>query len=114
MRYSTFEELHKAFGFDNPNQTRGLLSYEEEQAYVEHCFDLYESTGFAETFATPYTDNEKYTGMKYTVLGRVKEWTEESKEGADLECLPMWNIQFENGETTIAYPEEICVYERDK
>ena len=50
--------------------------------------------------------------MKFTVLGRVKEITEDKENGADLECLPMWHIQFENGDKIAAYPEEICLYER--
>ena len=53
----------------------------------------------------------KYVGMKFTVLGRVKDIAED-KDGADLECLPMWNIQFENGDMMAAYPEEICLAER--
>lgn len=62
-------------------------------------------------FGTPYDGERKYVGMKFMVLGRVKEITED-KDGADLECLPMWNIQFENGDTMAAYPEEICLAER--
>ena len=50
--------------------------------------------------------------MKFTVLDRVKEFSEETKEGNDLEYLPMWKIQFENGDITEAYPEEICLEER--
>ena len=50
--------------------------------------------------------------MKFTVLGRVKEITEDKENGADLECLPMWNIQLENGDIMAAYPEEICLAER--
>lgn len=37
---------------------------------------------------------------------------EDKENGADLECLPMWHIQFENGDKMAAYPEEICLYER--
>lgn len=110
--YTNFRDLHKAYGFDNPSKSRGNLSYEEEVNFVNDCFDTYEHIGFVETFTTPYTDKKDYVGMKYTVLGRVKEWTEDCKEGTDLECLPMWNIQFENGDTMAAYPEEICLAER--
>ena len=49
--------------------------------------------------------------MKFIVLGRVK-YIKDDDSGADLECLPMWNIRFENGDTTAAYPEEICLAER--
>ena len=70
-----------------------------------------EYIGFVDTFGTPYTGEKKYVGMKFTVLSRVKELTVD-KDGADLECLPMWNIQFENGDKIAAYPEEICLAER--
>lgn len=42
----------------------------------------------------------------------VKEITEDKENGADLECLPMWNILFENGDTMSVYPEEICLAEK--
>lgn len=49
---------------------------------------------------------------KLKVINRVKDITKDSDNGADLECLPMWNIKFENGDTMSAYPEEICLAER--
>lgn len=110
--YKNFKELHKAYGFDNPYITRDDLTESEERNFVNDCFELYEHIGFADTFGTPYTGEKKYLGMKFTVLGRVKEITEDKENGADLECLPMWYIQFENGDKIAAYPEEICLYER--
>ena len=107
-----FVELHKKNGFDNPNKSRDDLSEDEERNFVNDCFDTYEKIGFADTFGTPYTGEKKYKGMRFTVLGRVKEITEDKENGADLECLPMWNIQFENGDIMAAYPEEICLAER--
>ena len=109
--YTNFNDLHKAYGFDDGNRTRDNLSYEEEKSFVEDCFNTYEYIGFANTFGTPYDGERKYVGMKFTVLDRVKDITED-KNGTDLECLPMWNIQFENGDTIYAYPEEICLAER--
>lgn len=110
--YENFKELHKAYGFDNPYRTRDNLTENEERNFVNDCFELYEHIGFAETFGTPYTGEKKYLGMKFTVLDRVKEITEDKENGADLECLPMWYIQFENGDKMAADPEEICLYER--
>lgn len=107
-----FVELYKKYGFDNPNKSRDDLLEDEERNFVNDCFDIYEHIGFVETFGTPYTGEEKYEGMRFTVLGRVKEITEDKENGADLECLPMWNIQFENGDIMAAYPEEICLAER--
>lgn len=77
-----------------------------------NCFDAYEHIGFADTFGTPYTSEKRYEGMKFTVLGRVKEITENKENGIDLECLPMWNIRLENGDIMAAYPEEIRLAER--
>jgi len=114
--FNNFNDLHKAYGlygFAAAPKTRDELSEEEERAFVKDCYETYEHIGFAETFGTPYTGEEKYVGMKFTVLGRVPELTE-SAHGADLECLPMWNIRLENGDMIAAYPEEICLAERDR
>lgn len=107
-----FNELYKKYRFDNLNKSRDDLSEYEERNFINDCFDTYEHIGFADTFGPPYTGEKKYEGMKFTVLGRVKEITEDKENGADLECLPMWNIQLENGDIMAAYPEEICLAER--
>ena len=109
--YTNFKDLHKAYGFNDGNKTRDDLSYEEEKSFVNDCFDTYEHIGFAETFGTPYAEDARLMGKKFIVLGRVKELTED-KNGADLECLPMWNIRFEDGFEMAAHPEEICLAER--
>lgn len=111
--YTNFKDLHKAYGFDASNKTRDDLNEDEERSFVNDCYDTYEHIGFAATFGTPYTGKRKHVGMKFTVLGRVKELSVD-KDGADLECLPMWNIQLENGDIMAAYPEEICLAERNK
>lgn len=106
--FTNFKDLHKAYGFYDGIGTRNDLSYEEEKAFVADCFDTYEHIGFASTFDTPYGDQKKYVGMKFSVLGRLDE------RQADLESLPMWKIQFEDGEIVDAFPEEICLAERNK
>lgn len=111
--YTNFKDLHKAYGLNYPYKTRDNLSEDKERAFVNDCYDVYEHIGFADTFGTPYTGEKKYVGMKFTVLGRVKELTVD-KDGADLECLPMWKIQLENGDIMAAYPEEICLAERSR
>lgn len=108
--YTNFKELHKTYGFENGNRTRNNLSYEEEKSFVTDCFETYEHIGFSETFGTPYTGEKQLVGKKFNVISRVKELSEDSK-GADLECLPMWNIRFEDGFEMVAYPEEICLTE---
>ena len=110
--YKTCEELLKAYGFDNPELTRDMLDYATERAFVSDCYDTYEHIGFTATFGTPYTGERIHVGKKFKVLSRVKEISEDAENGADLECLPMWNIELEDGTRMAAYPEEICVAER--
>lgn len=112
---TTFETLHEVFGFGDMDKCRQILTEYQEHKFVNNCFFIYENIGFTDTFGTPYTGEtkyKKYTGMRFTVVGRVKEITEDKEHGADLECLPMWYIQFENGDIVAAYPEEICLAER--
>lgn len=94
----------------NENVLREDMTEEEEKIFVNYWFNKYESEGFAKVFCSPYefTDKEptKYNGKKFEVVGRVKP-LDEDEHGAVLECLPMWNIKFEDGYTMAAYPEEI-------
>ena len=108
--YTNFKDLHKAYGFDNPEKSRDNLELDEERKFVEDCFDTYEHLGFSKTFQSPYESMRKYNNLKFTVLGRVKEPSED-KDGANIECLPLWRIQLQNGRIIIAYPEEICLAE---
>lgn len=100
MVYSSFEELN------NNYPERFLMSYEQELAYVEDCFDTYENIGFEKTFQTEYDDLSQYNGMKFEVIERLRE------PEADLETLPLWRIKLENGKVVVCYPEEICTAER--
>lgn len=105
--FKTFEELHKYYGTYEGGIARDELDYETEKKFVNDCFDTYEHIGFTETFDSPYTDYKYLKGMRFTVIGRLNE------NNADLEVLPMWKIRFENGEEIDAYPEEICLAERN-
>lgn len=96
--------------FDAGTFIREELLEGREREWVDFCFEAYESDGFKETFGTSYTGERKYVGMKFEVLGRVGEYPNDPK-GADLECLPMWNIRLEDGTEMAAYPEEICLSE---
>ena len=109
--YTSFEALHKAYGFEDGHRTRDNLSHEEEQAFVKDCFDTYEHIGFSETLHSPYPEMKRFNGMKFEVVGRVKELADDAN-GADLESLPMWVIKLVVGGTFNAYPEEICIAER--
>ena len=89
------------------NVSREEMTVEEERAFVNYWFDLYEETGFLDKFHQVYNETEKFNGKPFEVLSRCKEgeW--------DLECLPAWNIKFNNGDTLEAYPEEICTLEQN-
>lgn len=105
--FTNFKDLHKAYGFDNHVLTRDDLTEEQERAFVNDCYDTYEHIGFAETFDSPYDEYEEYKGKRFVVFGRADE------TNIDLQCLPMWNIRFDDGKEICAYPEEICLAERD-
>lgn len=87
--------------------TRDDLTKEREKEFVNFCFEAYEADGFKDTFGTPYVGERNLVGKKFKVVGRTGIYPDEAN-GADLECLPMWNIQFEDGMVMAAYPEEIC------
>ena len=103
--FKSFEELYEIYPDD-----RSEMSFEDEFEFVKSCYDIYEFTGFAEEFNTPYEDGSDYNGMKFTVDGRVGYTTDD----VDLECLPMWHITFENGIKLMAHPEEICKIEIER
>ena len=45
--------------------------------------------------------------MSFKVLRRA------TTEECDLEAMPIWYIEFENGDTAYCYPEEICKSENE-
>ena len=56
-----------------------------------------------------------YDGLKFCVIGRVSnEIADDDPKGVDLEALPMWEVEFENGYRGYAFPEEICLAEQTK
>lgn len=85
---------------------REHMTEDEHKAFVDYWFAEYERTGFASAFKTPYTDEKKYEGQTFDVLGRCGE------DAYDLEVLPVWKIRLACGVEIDAYPEEICVLER--
>lgn len=103
MVYNSFEELNRNYPDDREKMTES-----QEQSYVSDCFDTYENIGFTKGFVAIYDENKNYDGHKFKVLGRVSTTNGE----ADLECLPMWHIQFDDGVKMDAYPEEICIAEQ--
>ena len=79
---------------------RNKMTARQEREFVNTWYDKYEKD-FADTFWTPYSDYNSRIGQGFEVVGRVLE------DEADLECLPMWKIKFEDGEVIFAHPEEV-------
>jgi len=82
------------------------LSDEELLQFKQDGFAMYEQTGFLDTFDSPYDDHGEHNGMKFKVVRRA------TKEECDLEAMPLWLVEFENGDTAYCYPEEICKAEK--
>lgn len=84
---------------------RDQMTTEEERTFVNHWYERYEQAGFTKVYRTPYTEFAARVGMEFRVLGRLTE------KDTDLECLPMWKIQFNDGFVICANPEEIALLE---
>lgn len=78
------------------------MTDEQFMEYKEDCFALFEHGGFADKFDSPYDDEGEHNGMAFKVLRRA------TTEECDLEAMPIWLVEFENGDTAYCYPEEIC------
>lgn len=79
------------------------MTDEQYEEFKNDCFKAYEETGFKDAFDSPYDDEGEHNGMKFKVLRRAT-----TKE-CDLEAMPLWFVEFENGDTAYCYPEEICI-----
>ena len=86
---------------------RTELDDDKHREFVEDSFQLYEQTGFSDTFHSPYDDDTyNHNGKPFKVLRRATE------EEYDLETLPVWLVEFEGEpEPFYCYPEEICKIE---
>lgn len=90
---------------------RENMNREQEINFINECFDKYEKEGFSKVFISPYNLEGKVNrqGAPFNVLGRIRPSTEtdNGEDTADLEVLPLWKIQFKDGEIVAACPEEI-------
>ena len=100
MTFAEFEEKYKGFDVET-------ASFEDELAYRQDAFDMYETEGFTDTFETPYEECSEYNGKKYEIVRRSSY----ENGDCDMENLPQWIIKFEDGKEINAYPEEICKLE---
>ena len=105
MTLSEFEKKWEKVDVDT-------LSDAEFAQFKQDCFEMYEQTGFIDKFDSPYDDIggglHEHNGMAFKVLRRA------TAEECDLEAMPIWFIEFENGDTAYCYPEEICKVEHSK
>ena len=92
----TWEEMSIKYPEDRHEMTE-----DREREFVNNCFELYEKEGFSRKFWSMGGDYKKYHGSSFEVIGRTTE------KDADLECLPMWKIRFDDGFEMDAYPDEI-------
>ena len=91
---------------ENYTVPRNQMTVEQEKAFVNDSFILYEAEGFSEKFWSSDKKLMRYNGMPFEVVGRTPLMDERNK-GVDLRSLPMWDIVLENGIGISAYPSEI-------
>lgn len=99
----TLKEFEIKWGHVDRNYT----TFEEELELVEDAFEMYEETGFLDTFESPYDDKSK-NGLPFKVIRRASY----VQDDIVLECLPQWVVEFENREQMFCFPEEICKIEK--
>lgn len=105
----TITPAEKAFKEKWGDANREDLNEEQLDAFIEDLFTLYETTGFADTIESSYSDQAEYNGKPFTVLRRA------TLDECDKETLPQWVVKVEaNGqqEEIFCFPEEICKIER--
>lgn len=85
--------------------SRDTMTETEHRTIVDFWFTVYEKYGFCERFSSPFENEKRHNGKTFKVLTRCGE------DAYDLEVLPLWRIQLENGIEIHAYPEEICKLE---
>lgn len=105
MIVSTWEDMKRKYP-----ENRCDMTEDREKEFVNDCFDLYEKERFNKLFWSHSDDYKAYHGKSFEVFGRVPIY-DGKNEGADLECLPMWNIRFEDGLVMAAFPDEIVTRE---
>jgi len=80
---------------------RDEMTDKQEREFIDDCFMLYEKEGIAKVFWNPGSNFKEYHNKPFKVLERTSE------EKTHLCCLPMRQIQFDDGYKIHAYPDEI-------
>lgn len=102
------EEFDAKWG-EMPN--RSEMDFETELEFIEDAFNMYETSGFSATYHSIGIDDGKdFDGVAFQVIGRASY----ANLDCDLEQLPMWHIEFEDGTKHMAFPEEITKIERER
>lgn len=96
------------FNLKYKSKLRDFMSEEEEREFINDYTNCCEEEGFNNVYWTPYEELKDCKGKKFKVLRRLTE-----KE-CDLDAMPMWEIQFEDGTVRGAYPEEIIPSEMER
>lgn len=101
------KDPEKAFKAKWDGIDREDMTDEQLTAFMEDCFTLYETTGFADTIRSPYTDQSSHNGKPFKVIRRA------TTEECDMESMPQWVVKIEGSdEEVFCFPEEICKLER--
>lgn len=102
------EEFDAKWG-EMPNRTE--MDFETELEFIEDAFNMYETSGFSATYHSIGIDDGKdFDGVAFQVIGRASY----ANNDCDLEQLPMWHIEFEDGTKHMGFPEEITKIERER
>lgn len=101
----TWDEINQKFPEDQYS-----MDLERNRDFIQACFEAYETEGFSDRFWTPFDfvsdEIKNHVGQHFRVIGRCQEG-----EQYDLNSLPAWYIEFEDGFRADAYPEEICPHD---
>lgn len=97
VELNSWKDMEQKYPMEREEMTR-----EQEKEWIEDCYSLYEKEGFARCFWSCGGDYKEYHEKPFKVLRRTKE-----SDGFDMECLPAWRIEFEDGKLLDAYPDEI-------
>ena len=84
------------------------MSYQELKQYKDDRFTMYEEAGFEETYLDPNDADSARNGEKFKVLRRATEGE------VEITFMPIWLIEFEDGQTALCYPEEIAKLAREE
>lgn len=84
--------------------SRCQMGKKRETGFVADLYELYERIGFSDVYTGD--KNDKNNGLPFKALNRIPAY-DGKNDGYHLSYLPMWRIQFENGDKAEAFPVNI-------